>query len=357
MTFIKGMDISVQQEIEQLGAQYFDRGRNQDAVSILKNYGINQIRLRLWNNPLDQNNLPYGGGTNDIATTIAIAKRAAAHGIGYMLDFHYSDFWADPTTQIKPKAWENLHGEDLEHAVYRFTYDTLKQCDEHGVLPDTVQIGNEITDGLLWPDGKFENTKTMSNLLKAGLNAVKDYNAKIRTIIHLDWGGDNSLYRRWFDAIAEDNLAFDIIGLSYYPFWHGTLEQLVANMNDISARYDKDVIVTETAFPFTTEPTISDSQLLSPEHTKSISYSIDSDGQSQFMLDLMKAIQSVNNNRGLGFFYWEPTWINVKEANWAKAEGINYLRKEGHSSNVWANLALFDYNGEALPALQTIKDF
>lgn len=352
------MDISVQQEMEQLGATYYDnKGVAEDALAILKRYDTNHVRLRLWNNPYDSSNGSYGGGGNDLATTINLAKRVASLGINFLLDFHYSDFWADPSTQITPKEWANLSFEDLEKAVYDFTYETLKQCDEHGVLPDSVQVGNEITNGLLWPVGKFENTKAMASLLRAGLTAVKDYNPNIRTILHLDWGGDNELYRKWFDSIADEQLPFDIIGLSYYPFWHGTLEQLTYNMNDISARYDKDIIIAETAFPFTMEPTITGSQLVNQEQASSIPYEVNKDGQAQFLLDLMNAIKSVNNGRGLGFYYWEPTWINVQQANWAKPAGIRYLGKEENSSNVWANLALFDYNGEAVPALQTIKNF
>lgn len=357
MTFIKGMDISVQHEIEQLGATYFNCGKESDVVQILGDYKVNHVRLRLWNNPYDAGNKPYGGGTNDLATTISIARRAAQKGMGLLLDLHYSDFWADPTTQSKPKDWQDLSGEALEEAVYQFTFDTLKELDGNGVLPEMVQIGNEITNGLLWPDGKFENSKTMIKLLAAGIQAAKEYNPAIRTMIHLDWGGDNALYRRWFDEISGAGLDFDIIGLSYYPFWHGTLDQLVHNMNDISSRYNKDVLIAETAFPFTTEQIKSEVMIFTDEHANSVPYSIDPQGQREFMLDLMNAIQSVENHRGIGFYYWEPTWIDIQQAQWAAEEGKKYLNKDSTSGNVWANLTLFDFNGNALPALQAIRDF
>lgn len=357
MTFIKGMDISVQHEIEQLGAKYYDGGKEDDVIRILGNYNANKVRLRLWNHPYDAENKPYGGGTNDLETTIRIAKRAARQGMGWLLDLHYSDFWSDPSTQVKPKEWQGLTGEALEKAVYGYTFDTLKELDNHGVPPDMVQIGNEITNGLLWPDGKFENIKTMVKLLAAGIKAARDYNPAIRTVIHLDWGGDNALYRKWFDAIADANLDFDIIGLSYYPFWHGTLEQLVHNMNDISSRYDKDVLIAETAFPFTTDQIESEVMIFTDEHAGSVPYRIDPEGQRRFMLDLMNAIRSVENGRGLGFFYWEPTWSNLRAARWATEEGKRYLNKDGTSGNVWANLTLFDFHGQALPALQAIRDF
>ncbi len=355
--FIKGMDISVQQEIEQLGAKYFDDGKEGDVIQILSDYNVNKVRLRLWNNPYDADNKPYGGGTNDLSATIQIARRAAQRGMGLLLDLHYSDFWADPTTQVKPKVWQSLTGEALEEAVYRYTLETLTELDSNGVLPDMVQIGNETTNGLLWPDGHYDNTKTMVNLLAAGIRAVKDVNPDIRTMIHLDWGGDNALYRRWFDGIAEAALDFDIIGMSYYPFWHGTLDQLVFNMNDISSRYNKDVLIAETAFPFTTEQINSEVMIFTDEHANSVPYTIDPSGQREFMLDLMNAIQSVDHHRGIGFFYWEPTWINIMQARWATEEGKKYLGKDSVSGNVWANLTLFDFEGNTLPALQAIRDF
>ncbi|MBB6636549.1 glycoside hydrolase family 53 protein [Cohnella thailandensis] len=357
MAFIKGMDISVQTEIEQLGAQYYNDGEEGDAVQILGDYNVNHIRLRLWNDPYDADNKPYGGGTNDLTTTIKLAQRAARRGMGFLLDLHYSDFWADPGTQVKPKAWQDLSGEALERAVYHYTFDTLKELDRNGVLPGMIQIGNEITNGLLWSDGRFENSTAMFRLLAAGIEGVRDYNPAIRIVIHLDWGGDNSLYRRWFDTAAAAELDFDIIGLSYYPFWHGTLEQLTHNMNDISSRYGKDVLIAETAFPFTTEKIKSEAMIFTEEHAASVPYTIDEKGQSRFMLDLMSAIRSVENNRGIGFFYWEPTWLNIREARWATEEGKKYLSNDGISANVWANLALFDFRGNALPALQAIRDF
>lgn len=357
MTFYKGVDISVQQEIEQLGARYYDQGKEGDAVQILADYGINAVRLRLWHHPYDENGRPYGGGTNDLAATIALAKRTAQQGMRFMLDLHYSDFWADPTTQIKPRAWRDLTGSALEAAVYRHTYDTLKQLAIHGQQPELIQIGNEITGGLLWPDGSTNNRETMIRLLAAGIQAAKDCQPEIRTVIHLDWGGDNALYRRWFDPVAEAGLDYDIIGMSYYPFWHGTMQQLQDNMNDISARYDKDVLIAETAFPFTTEQIESDTMIITKEHVDTVPYRIDPKGQRDYMISLMETIKAVKGGRGLGFFYWEPTWANLRSAHWAAEAGIRYLNKDSNAANVWANLALFDLQGHALPALQAIRDF
>jgi len=357
MNFIKGMDISVQSEIERLGAKYFFCGKEDDALQILKDFGANAVRLRLWNDPYDEEKKPYGGGTNDLRTTIDLAKRAKNKKMMFLLDLHYSDFWADPKRQVKPKAWQNLTGEALERVVYDYTLETVAELDRNGVMPDMVQIGNEITNGLLWPDGEFVNSRAMAGLLSAGIQAVKDFNRGIKTVIHLDWGGDNKMYRKWFDEVSGAGLDFDIIGLSYYPFWHGTLEELKFNMNDISSRYDKDVLVAETAFPFTTEQTGSKFMLITDEHSDVIPYGADQNGQCKYMLDLMDAIKGVQNNRGIGFFYWEPTWINIRQASWATEEGRKYLNSEHEAENIWANLALFDYKGNALPALCTIRDY
>ncbi|NLM09320.1 MAG: glycosyl hydrolase [Clostridiaceae bacterium] len=356
MSFIKGVDISVQNEIEQLGAKYFKNGKEFDVIEILKDFNINAVRLRLWYDPYDENNRPYGGGTNDLPVTIKIAERAKSKNMQFLLDFHYSDFWADPEIQKKPKAWEDLSGEALEEAVYNYTLETIKELSRNGVMPDMVQIGNEITNGFLWPDGKFDNVETMTKLLSKGVCAVKDFNPDIKTVIHLDNGGNNKLYREWFDKVSP-NLNFDIIGLSYYPFWHGTLEELSHNMNDISSRYNKDVMIVETAFPFTIEKAENQTGIFTQEHEKIVPYKANEQGQSQFMHDLMKVIKAVDNNRGLGFFYWEPTWINIGKAYWSKEPGIRYLNKEVSLANVWYNLALFDYKGNALPALEVIRDF
>lgn len=357
MKFIKGMDISIQYEMEQLGAKYYHDGKEDDAIQILSDFNVNAVRLRLWCDPYDEDNRPYGGGTNDLSTTINLAKRAKLKNMQFLLDMHYSDFWADPGTQIKPKEWQDLSGEALEETVYNYTFETIKELERNGVMPDMVQIGNEITNGFLWPDGKFSNSKTMTRLLSAGSKAVKDFKSDIKILIHLDQGGDNKLYRKWFDEISFAALDFDIIGLSYYPFWHGTLDQLIYNMNDISSRYNKDVMVVETAFPFTTEQIKSEAMIFTDGHASTVPYNADTRGQCRFMFDLMNAIKEVDNNKGIGFFYWEPTWINIRQARWATEAGRKYLNKNSTLGNTWANLALFDFKGNALPALDVIRDF
>ena len=321
MQFIKGADISIQNEIEQLGARYYSNGREGDAIQILSDHNINAVRLRIWCHPYNKNNNSYGGGTNDLPTTIKLAKRAVNKRMLFLLDIHYSDFWADPKNQFKPKAWQNISGKELEQKVYDYTFETISELSHNGVLPDIVQIGNEITNGFLFDDGQFQNTESMVRLLTAGINAVKMVKPQIKIMIHLDWGGNNKLYRNWFDKAEEAGLNFDMIGLSYYPFLHGTIEDLVSNMNDIAKRYQKDLIVVETGFAFTTQQVNSGVLALSKGLAKKVPYNIDEQGQSKFMLDLMNAVRSVEGGRGLGFFYWEPTWINIDKATWASDAG------------------------------------
>ena len=216
MKFIKGMDISMVKELEQYGASYRLNGEKEDLFAILKTCGTNNVRIRIWPDPYDENGNSYGGGGNDLETTIEIAERTVQSGMDFMLDFHYSDFWADPAKQVKPKAWKELSGEALETAVYLHTVDTLKALKNHKLVPTMVQVGNEITKGLLWPDGYIEQTENMAHLLQAGIKGVREECPDARIVLHLDFGTDNKMYRQWFDQVSSYALDFDIIGMSYY---------------------------------------------------------------------------------------------------------------------------------------------
>ena len=357
MDFIKGMDISMLKELEELGAIYYDNGVERDIFQIFKNYDINAIRLRLWNNPYDDRWNSYGGGRNNFTTTVELAERVIKARMSFVLNIHYSDFWTDPGKQIKPKAWKDLSGTDLENEVYRYTNDLIKDLKMRGLTPDMVQIGNELTNGFLWPDGKVPNYGSMMKLLKKGISAVRDVSRDIKIIIHLDNGGNNAMYRDWFDRAADEGLDYDIIGLSYYPYWHGTLDELEYNMNDITHRYDKDVLVVETAYGFTTVTHRYGKMIFSNELADKVLFEPTKLGQSQFITELMNRIKRVNNQRGKGFFYWEPVWIPVEGLTWATLEGRKYINDKSEGGNTWANQALFDFNGNVLPALKSIRDF
>lgn len=253
MEFIKGMDISTLFEEEVRGAEYFDKGIKEDALLILKRYGTNYVRLRIWNDPYGEDGEPYSAGSNDLFKTIILSKRAKALGMGILLDFHYSDFWADPGKQIVPKAWRGLSKEELAVAVYDYTVEVLNKLKEENVLPDMVQVGNEITNGLLWPVGKKPAFDEIALFINAGIRGVRAVSKDIPIMLHLDNGGFNSMYVEWFDNFIKRGEEFEIIGLSYYPFWHGTLEELSLNMKDMAERYGKKIVVAEVSMGFSME--------------------------------------------------------------------------------------------------------
>lgn len=365
--WIKGMDISTLLEVERCGGKFYDHGKCGDAIDILKNYGMNMIRLRLWNDPFDENGNSYGAGGNDIETTLALAKRAKEKGIGWLLDFHYSDFWADPGKQRVPKAWRGMGAEELAKAVYHYTKSVMLRCKAEDVMPQIVAVGNEVSLGLLWPFGKVPEYGNIARFVSAGIRAVKEADAGLPVMLHLDNGGNNELYRTWFDAYFENGGAdFEYIGLSYYPFWHGTLEMLRDNMNDIARRYHKKLIVAEVSMGHTLGDYQSYEKLADEQRkgmaansklAESVPYPMTRQGQSDFMRDILKIIREVPDGLGKGFFYWEPAWLPVPGSGWATEEACIYMEEKGPGGNEWANQALFDYEGNVLPALEVIRDF
>ncbi len=366
MDFIKGFDISSLLEVERCGGVFRDHGQAMDAIEILKRYGANWARLRLWNAPYDGKQGDYGAGVCDLGVVQALASRAKKAGLKWLLDFHYSDFWADPGKQTVPKAWEGLDEAGLEAAVYRYTGDVLRSCREAGVPPDMVQVGNEVTNGLLWPTGKTPNWETICRYISAGVRAVREEAPQAQVMVHLDNGGNHTLYREWFDHYFALGGDCDVIGLSYYPFWHGSLDDLSANMNDIAHRYGKDLIVVETSMGFTMDSYAAHEGLAAgerkgmatrPELVEKIDYPMTPQGQADFTAELLRRVREVTGGKGKGFFWWEPAWLPVPGSGWAKRPGWEYVHEHGPGGNEWANQALFDYDGNAQPALEIIRDF
>ena len=364
--FVKGMDLSTLLELERCGARYYDKGQERDILSIMKDYDVDTIRLRLWNDPKSESGEWYGAGNNDLSETIAIGKKVTEAGFGVLLNFHYSDFWADPGKQIKPKAWKDFGMEELEKAVYDFTKESLEKILDEGVNVTMIQVGNELSNGLLWPEGRVPNYDNIYRLVSAGLKACREIDSKIPLMIHLDNGGNNALYREWFDNFTQRGGDFDYIGLSYYPFWHGSLDMLEYNMNDIAERYGKDLIVAEVSMGFTMESyqqyeKLSDEErkgyATKPSLVEKIDYPMTIQGQKDFTEDFLNRVGKVNGNHGKGFFWWEPAWIPVPGSGWATPASLKYMNDPGPCGNEWANQALFDYDGNALPALEVIRDF
>ena len=357
-TFVKGVDLSTLVELEKCGAKYYNKGKEGDILSILKEYDFDTVRIRVWNDPYAEDGTPYGAGTNDLETSLEIGKKVTAAGYGVLLNLHYSDFWADPGKQIKPKAWKNYGIDELEKAIYDFTLDTVKAFLDAGVNITMIQVGNELSNGLCWPEGKVPEY--------SGIRACRAVDSSIPLMIHLDNGGNNALYREWFDNYTKRGEDFEYIGLSYYPFWHGTLDMLENNMNDIAVRYGKDLIVAEVSMGYTMEDYAA-YEKLSPEERKGyatrpalvekIEYPMTKEGQSDFMADFLNRVAHVTDNKGKGFFYWEPAWIPVPGSGWATPVSLEYMNDPGPCGNEWANQALFDYDGNALPSLEIIRDF
>ncbi|HOJ99741.1 MAG TPA: glycosyl hydrolase 53 family protein [Termitinemataceae bacterium] len=367
--FIRGADVSMLAQIEEKGGIYYDaQGKPQDALVVLKDHGINWVRLRLWHTPrspkavvrdgkiiANKGDLP-GGGNNDLARTIMLAQRAKKLGLKIFLDFHYSDFWADPKTQTKPFAWKDLGLNELTTEIYKYTLDVIKQMTAAGVTPDMVQIGNELNNGMLWPEGKIwkddrdpqvGGMSAFIKLLKSASKAVRDADPSgkaknIKIVIHLADGGNNALYRSIFDPIVKEKVDFDVIGLSYYCYWHGPLSDLQANLKDLANRYKKELLIAETAYGWTEEDGDSQGNVFKVYDDEQGGYVASVQGQATAVRDVMAAIASVPG--GLGIFYWAPEWIPVEGAGWFVGEGNN-----------WENQAMFDFKGRVLPSMQVFN--
>ena len=364
--FIHGMDISSMDEVIKLGGKFYNEGEEKDLIEILKSYGVNYIRLRLWVDPYTADGVPYGAGTNDLNTTIKMIKKIKAAGLNYLLDFHYSDFWTDPGKQIKPKAWAEYDEELLKKAVFQYTQNTLKTLRHQDILPDMVQIGNEITNGLLWPEGKKPNYDMMADLISAGIRGVRSVDQNIPIMLHLDHGNDKEMFEDWFDHYMKRGDDFQIIGLSYYPVWNGEIKGLIDNMNSLADRYGKEMVVAEVSHPFTMEDYTYHEELepgqrkgyaTKPDLVKKMEYTATMEGQYAFIKKFIEEIASIKKGLCIGYFYWEPAWLPVKGSGWATKESLAYMNDPGPCGNEWANQALFDYRGNALPAWKIIKKF
>ena len=351
--FIKGADVSIMPELERNGTKFYDNGIEQDGLTILKNHGVNWIRVRIWNNPYVVGPEGVGGGNTDEAKAIEMAKRAKALGMKVLVDFHYSDFWVDPGQQKKPDAWKNDSGDKLVDDVYAYTPKVMQDFNAQGVTPDMVQVGNELNNGMLWPEAQLTEDnpngyKFLAKLLNAGLQAVHDNDKdnKVKTMIHLA-GVDVNLYHTFFDNLIVKNKVndFDIIGMSFYPFWHGTMDDLKNTMNDVSAKYNKDVIAVETAFGYTLEDADFEKNNFGTNEEKVGGYKATVQGQATGLRDVMATVASVNDNRGLGIFYWAPDWVINEKVGW----------KSNGGGNGWDNLTLFDTKGNALESMDTFN--
>lgn len=240
-----GADISHLPELENKGIRFSDKDAEKDAILILKDHGFNYVRLRIFNDPARDSGYAPGKGFCDLAHTLQMAKRVKDAGMKLLLDFHYSDYWADPGKQYKPAAWRGLDMEQLKKALYDYTFNVMTEMKKQGTLPDMVQVGNEINHGMVWPEGSISHPDSLAQLLRAGISAIKAVEPKTVIMLHIALGGQQDESVFFMEQMTKRQVPFDVIGLSYYPKWHGTPEDLRDNMNDLIRRYNKEVIVVE----------------------------------------------------------------------------------------------------------------
>jgi arabinogalactan endo-1,4-beta-galactosidase len=334
---VLGADVSSLTKSEDFGGVYRDeRGRRGDALEILEDQGMSHVRLRVWVDPAD--------GYHDRDEVVEMAKRAKRLGLKTLVDFHYSDRWADPGQQTKPAAWSAYSVDELADAVFDHTYGICRSMARHAEAPDMIQIGNELNSGMLWPDGHTWDPPNWDNLaifLQAGADAVRACSRHTKVVLHLANGGDNGLYRWWFDNVSARFDDFDVIAASYYGYWHGSLGDLQRNLTDVSLRYDKDVFVAETAYPFTLGFEDNQNNIIGLPEQLVAGYPATPAGQAANFRDVLSVVRAIPEGRGLGAFYWDATWTAVPGNGWDPEDPA--------SGNSWENQAMFDFNDRALP--------
>jgi len=334
---IYGADVSFLDELEQAGVDYKESGKPKELLEILKDSGINTIRLRLWHTP--------GSGWNSLERTLAIARRVHSASLNLLLDLHFSDTWADPGKQTKPEAWNDLVFEVLVDSVQVYTRNVMTAFNEQGTIPAFVQIGNEISTGMLWDDGRVEGRfdtpaqwGKLATLLNAAIDGVREVFPAGSTapaiILHTDHGGNLAAASWFFGHIEEENIPYDIIGLSYYSFWHGSLEDLEKTLNGLEDQFNKPLLLVETAYPWTLGWFDNINNIIGlPEHVLP-GYDASPDGQFRFLREVIDIIKGVPSSKGMGLIYWAPEYIAVP--------GVG---------SPWENMTLFDEQGNALPGL------
>ena len=284
--FVKGADISWVTQMETAGIKFYNSsGTPTECMALMKSLGMNTVRLRVWVNP--------SPAWNNAADVVAKAVRAKNLGLRIMIDFHYSDTWADPGNQTKPAAWATQDLATLKTSLATHTIDVLTQLKNSGVTPEWVQVGNETNNGMLWPDGKASvSMSNFAQLVNAGYDAVKSVFASAKVIVHISNGYDNSLFRWMFDGLTANSAKYDVIGMSLYPSasdWASYNTQCLANMNDMVTRYNKEVMVVEVGMSWD-----------------------NATAANSFLADIISKTAAVSGNKGLGVLYWEPEAYN----NW-----------------------------------------
>ena len=347
-TFLKGGDVSELSYLESKGGKFYDNGVEKDCFEILKSYGFNIVRLRLYNDPgnpayAPSNLLP--AGFQNAADILQLAQRAKAAGMMIELTFHYSDYWSNGTTQYKPHEWANLSYDALKAAVYDFTFGFMNQLKDQGTIPEYVSLGNETPGGFLFPDGDYNHFSQMAALFNQGYDAVKAVSPASKVIIHLDDAGNTSLYDWFFGSLTAAGGKYDIVGASYYPFWsQRTVTQMRNWANYESEKLGKEILIMETGYNWNpTLPNGSGGQLGNNGPYENV-YPSSPSGQKNFLLELFNGIKTADNGKVIGVLYWDPVMIAVPGVGWQLG-----------APNVVANTTLFDFSGNSLISLNAFK--
>lgn len=345
--FALGADISEIPILEAHGAVYKDEGQPHDPLQILKRHGFNWTRFRLFVHPK-----MVGPESNDLQYDLALAKRVKSNHLSLLLDFFYSDTWADPGKQHTPKDWTGLSHEQLVRKLRAYNRDTIKAFRKHHAMPDMVEIGNEITNGMMWPDGSVSigspddrGWQRLADLLKAGMEGVREGSGRERPpliMIHIDRGGDKDSSLRFYDRILRAGVNFDVIGLSDYPWWQGSLESLKTNLDALATRFHKPIVVVETSFPSVPQSFAANGHNLSVDESvqQVLHFPATPDGQAEYARAVVSTVRSTPDGLGAGVFYWAAAWIHA--SGWGAPTW----------SADWEGRALFDVDGNALPAVK-----
>ena len=363
--FIMGMDASCVPALENSGVKYYDfDGTEKDVYEILSNNGINYIRVRVWNDPFDADGNGYGGGNCDIDNAIAIGKRATKAGMKLLVNFHYSDFWADPGKQMVPKAWEGMSIEEKSEAVYQYTADCLKKLKKAGVDVGMVQVGNE-TNGYMCGEKIWFN---IQSLMQAGSKAVREVFPNALVALHFANPETEDRYASYASKLDYYGVDYDVFASSYYPYWHGTLENLASILSDIATKYGKKVMVAETSYAYTPDDTDFNGNTIGEGSDGTNKYPLTVQGQANLVRDVIDTMVNKTTN-GIGVFYWEGTWISVGQnsweensakwekygSGWASSYASGYDPKDAgqwYGGCAVDNQAFFDANGNALESLK-----
>lgn len=318
---IRAADISSLPLIESTGTTFYYNSQPQDVVTTLKNAGCNYIRIRLWFSPYD-----YASSLNEVKALVARVKQKE---MKIWLSVHYSDTWADPENQTKPASWLGLTFEELKTAVYNYTTQVITE-----INPDIIQIGNETNDGMLWPEGKLStNENQYLQLVSEATQAVRNNSIKAKIMLHYA-GFIGADY--YFNKMKSTD--YDYIGLSYYPIWHGkNLENLRNSINQLGVTYSKEVLIAETAYPFTLDYNDYTNNIVGQQDQLISSYSASPNGQKEFLLALKNIIKQ--SSFGIGYCYWEPEWVAFRGPT-------------SNNGSPWENQTLWDFENNALPALE-----